>query len=411
MTFSRVWNTGISNGQPATGAQLTQLDLNVSRSLDGNAGGKSTPSALQVMSGKGVQVSDVNEYASFIIKDAKALGAALDLQTSQDPLNIGQAQDACGPKEGRVLIVSPFANDELYQSENGGITWQHNILSTSDFYNCIASTPPKDGGGDPNAIPGTVLIGCLSSTMYYALGTTNYTPYLTLSAGGSATEIDAIFYDTFNSQFIALGKTSSAPYLSSITASGIPAVTPQTVPAAITGSNVGLKVAQNPASGRMVASWASQTKLAYSDDGHTWTASSTTMTSASYSVAYGDGVFLAVDMSATSNIWKSSDGITWSTSGLTMPGNGTRAMNTAKAFACINGIFFVAYGSGVNYYSIDAGATWHLLIHMYVDGTPTKYDTSCAVKVIHNRLYLLQSHTSVANVSRSRKLGSALGGG
>jgi hypothetical protein len=43
MTFSRQWALGLTDGQPASGSKLTQLDLNVSRSIDAVAGGIITP--------------------------------------------------------------------------------------------------------------------------------------------------------------------------------------------------------------------------------------------------------------------------------------------------------------------------------------------------------------------------------
>lgn len=53
MTLARVWPTGIADDEPATGAALTQLDLNVSRSLDGYTGGQATPSAQIDLRGTG----------------------------------------------------------------------------------------------------------------------------------------------------------------------------------------------------------------------------------------------------------------------------------------------------------------------------------------------------------------------
>lgn len=58
MTFSRVKPLGWGNLDTLTSAEINQLDLNVSRAVDGTFGGEYLPSAPIVIAGEGLDVGD-----------------------------------------------------------------------------------------------------------------------------------------------------------------------------------------------------------------------------------------------------------------------------------------------------------------------------------------------------------------
>jgi hypothetical protein len=76
MTFARVNPAGwTQNVDPITKPQIDQLDINVSRSLDGTAGGPYTPAASLSIGGAGIEFTDVNhEVASGALITVKSGG-------------------------------------------------------------------------------------------------------------------------------------------------------------------------------------------------------------------------------------------------------------------------------------------------------------------------------------------------
>jgi len=146
------------------------------------------------------------------------------------------------------------------------------------------------------------------------------TPAASFTFPGVPTNIGAMHYDAGHNLYIASERLRARRTSPRTTIAAPPVATQRTVPASITGSNAGLSIAQNPATGRLVASWVGQTKVAFSDDGINWTASTTSLTSGSYVVRFGDGVFIAVDtVSPASNYYVSADGDTWTQVGMNEP--------------------------------------------------------------------------------------------
>lgn len=70
MTFSRVWPGGITNGQSPQGSELTELDLHVSRALDGHSGGAYSPAGAITVGGGGIQ--DANALDFVVASPAQA---------------------------------------------------------------------------------------------------------------------------------------------------------------------------------------------------------------------------------------------------------------------------------------------------------------------------------------------------
>lgn len=387
MTFARVWLTGISDGQPATGAKLTQLDINVSRCFDGAAGGKVTPTAPVIVAGAGIQIGDTNEPARFSTVNAKWIGAATDFAASESG-SYGVLQDltASFDRIGTIIAVSSSANHEIYTSLDDGFSWVVGTSGGAFVLRCITSAPAN------TIVAGDSANGQYSVDDFASVGGAFTFP-------GTPTNIHCLHYDAFNSRYIAIGKTAGAPYAATATIANPPVATQRTVPAAITGSNNGISIAQNPATGRLVASWAGQTKFAYSDDGITWTASTTVLTAGDYIVRYGDGVFVAIDKTTpSSNFYVSTDGITWSQTGITSP---TSVGNAGSfCFDALNGVFMFASTASSIFASSDKGLTWtkHTLSHTS--------STACKlVRAKNKRFFVAIEGVTTAFVHRSRKLG------
>jgi hypothetical protein len=58
--FNRVWPTGIADGVPAGGPDLTTVDLNASKAVNGDEGGTWAPTTSIILGGKGAQFASVD---------------------------------------------------------------------------------------------------------------------------------------------------------------------------------------------------------------------------------------------------------------------------------------------------------------------------------------------------------------
>ncbi len=409
--FTRVWPTGITNNTPAGGPQLTQLDINVaSKLLDGGAGGKVSPTSIIKVSGAGLQISENADDAAFVTTGAKWLGAVMDLRPVDSTFSnfaIRQFDDISGQTDGLLVAVDGSANASLRLSTDGGASWQLPSPLTGFGANSFGCCAGSSSGAAIGA--GVTIFGGTNGQCRYAdLATSAFSTSLglvasTLTLPGSPTRIDRIVYDQVHNQFVAIGATAGAPYLCTITNATIPVATQRTVPAAITGSNVGLSISQNPVTGRMIATWANQTKIAYSDDGITWTASTSAL-AGGFLLAWGDGVFIALSVT-TSGAFVSTDGSTWSTSGVTRPG-GASIFPSSRGFAACNGCLVVGYDTGTLYFSVDRGATW-VASQSLIRTTSHGFSRIGAIVARDGRLYVGASDPSgsaASYITRSTRL-------
>ncbi len=218
--------------------------------------------------------------------------------------------------------------------------------------------------------PATALVAAGNSAKIY-LSTDQGATWAFNTAPGTPTAIDAIVWDAENALFIAIGKTAAAPYIA--TSPDGATWTSRTVPASITGSQNGVSIAQltsGVSPGRLVASWTAQTKVAHSDDGVDWTASSSTLNSGKYIVRSSGGTLVALDANATTNGYASTDGDTWNSGSVVRPGSS--ATIGVKAFSALGGVngvgdVFAAFTSppsgGALFVSQDYGASWRYILH------------------------------------------------
>ena len=105
--------------------------------------------------------------------------------------------------------------------------------------------------------------------------------------------------------------------------------------------------------GVFVAVAYNSTAAAYSTDGGvTWTASTLPSSQAWQSIAYGNGAFVAVAYGSTAAAYSTNGGVTWTAS--TLP-----SIENWQSIAYGNGAFVaVAYGSTAAAYSTNGGVTW-----------------------------------------------------
>lgn len=393
MTFSRQFPSGVADDDPIPGSKLTAIDLNLSRALDGFGGGKYAPSAPLNISGKGLKVGDSGDDAPLVTAASKWLGPMLDLSISS--AITGNVLTSITAIEERLLFATGTANDTILVSLNDGFSWidtSANIAAPQGIaLSCCASSYVLGV-----TVPGILVAGGNSAKVYYSTDAGATWTFATLP--GAPTQINALHFDKLNGLFVAIGKTAGAPYIATSPAGAAPTVwTQRTVPGAITGSNIGLSIAQIPG-GRLVASWAGQTNVAYSDNGTTWTASTTALTSGKYGVRYGDGVFVAIDLNATSHAYVSSDGSTWTSSGVTKQGTAAVAAN---AFSSMNGVFIYTDAAELIYYSIDRCATWiqtRYGVAGYLVNAPF-------LKTIQTMVFFVVNDGANTTIARSRRLG------
>ena len=389
MSFPRVKSAGWAFGEILTSAQMNQLDIDHSNSVDGGAGGTSSPTAAIIFKGKGFSVgAAIGDDTYLSTANAKWGGAIADFSPS---LTLAlRLVDLAALREGQIIAVANNAADKVAMSQDDGASWvdiSSNIGSpqTITLRCCAGSTASAlvmAGGGT-------------SAKIYY---TTDGVTWLNLTAPGSPTDFYKMVYRPANDIFIVAGRTASAPYIASITSAAV--ATQRTVPGAITGTNSvqGMAIANAGAhSGRVVIAWGGQTKFAWSDDGATWnaTASSVTSSASGYYIAYGDGVFVALHAGSVQLAYVSTDGDTWTTTGVTKP-------NAVSLFglACTNGVF-VAYDSAFSMWiSVDKGATWEQLVMKYL-----AYTSTASIRAVNKRVHAFASDGTNVVDFRSRKLG------
>lgn len=367
-------------GEILTSAQMNTLDTNVTRGIDGVGGGDSSPSTIIGIKGSGLSVGRASgDDTAFVTGNAKWAGAAIDFIGG--PTIALKLVDLANYADGRYVAVGNNANDKIAQSLDDGFSWvdiSANIASPqSILLSCCAG---KDG---------TLLAAGNNAKIYY---TTDAATWAFITLGGSPTNFDRGSYAPSLDLFIFAGRTASAPYICSITSAVVG--TQRTVPGSITGTGAARSIVRS-SSGRIVVSWNGQTKVAYSDDGVNWTASTTSLTSGSYLIAYGDGTFVALDSSTGSNAYVSTDGSTWTTSGVTRP-----TTIGLQSFAALNGVFVALDANDGAYFSVDKGATWQFVALQYLG-----YSNSRVIKTQNRRLHSLQSNATNSVNMRSRRLG------
>jgi hypothetical protein len=385
MSFSRVKLGGWAFGEVLTSAQMNALDVDHTNAVDGAGGGDSSPTAVIGIKGKGLSVGKaLYDDTYFSTANAKWAGAAADF--GGGPTIALRLVDLCSFLEGRLLGVAAGSNDKIALSLDDGFSWR-------DVSSSIAS--PQSINLTCCAAKDQVMIaGGNSAKVYNSVDTTSWA-FITL--GGSPTNLHRMHYHSGLDLFIVIGNTAAAPYLATVTSSVVG--TPRTVPGAITGVQGGLSIAQS-STGRLVASWGSQTKVAYSDDAVTWTASTTSLASGSYLIAYGDGAFVAIEKAASSNAYVSTDGVTWTSSGVTKP-NGTGSL---QSFTALNGVFVAVDNAANTYFSVNKGATWEQLALQYLG-----YNFSTSVRAVKKRIHALITDGTNAIDMRSRRFGFADG--
>jgi hypothetical protein len=309
MSFARQWPSGIADNDPATGAKLTQLDLNVSRALDGYAGGNSSPSTPIGLGGAGLKM---NLGGKLNLSGAKAPSALMNWFPAVQVIGGSRVFDACSPEPGNIIAATENT-DTIYQSLDDGNSWaditSHITVPASVALQCIWSDYVENGVTTNSEI----LVAGVSANLYRSVN--GGTSFANVTFPGTPTTISVLSRAADGTSYhLAGGKKAGAPYMAyaGVTNSW----TQATLPGSITGSNACISIAHMPVSGIVVASFdGSQTKLAVSTDGGaTWAASATSLTAGTYSVAYCDGCFLA--SSTAGDFYTSTDGSTWTTVGL-----------------------------------------------------------------------------------------------
>lgn len=363
---------------------MNALDTDHASAIDGAGGGDYLPTAVIGIKGKGISVGKaLGDDTYFSTANAKWAGAAADF--SGGPTLALKLVDLCAFNESRLLAVANNAADKIALSLDDGFSWR-------DVSASIAS-------------PQTITLACCaaadnimiaagnSAKVYYSVDTTSWA-FITL--GGSPTSLTKAHYHKTLDLFIIIGSTAGAPYLASIT-SGISG-TPRTVPPLITGAQPGYSITEATSGanvGRLAATWGSQTRIAFSDNGTAWAASATLLTSGNYRVAFGDGVFVALDSGASTTAYVSSDANTWTTSGVTKP-----TTQSLQGFACLNGVFCAIDTLNNVWFSVDRGLTWEFMTLQYLG-----YNTASSMRAVRKRLHSLQTDGTNSVNMRSRRLG------
>lgn len=376
---TRAKPSGWAFGEILTSAQMNIVDQNAANDIDGVNGGDYTPSAPVRIKGKGLSVGiATGDDTPLSTANTKWLGAAMDM--SCGPAVALTMNNICSYNEG-LMIATCGSTDKIASSKDDGFSWVDKSASLSpaqsiSLVSCAAGA-------------GIILLGGNSAKLYNGVDETAFSNF---TLPGSPTRIGRLHYSPTHSLFIAGGNTSSAPYAASITTGLVP--TARTVPASITGVNDCTGIAESTA-GLLVAAWDNSTKVAFSSDGTTWTASSTTLSSGGYRLAFGDGVFVAlIRGGGSAAAYVSTDGNNWSTSGVTKPGS-----LSVDAFTCLGGVFAMVNGFDL-WLSVDKCATWYKHHIQYL-----AYATSATVRAVYKRLHMqLNDGTNSVNM-RSRRLG------
>jgi hypothetical protein len=388
MTFPILKSGNWAFGEILTSAQMNVLNGALPNALDGGAGGSYSPTATIVIKGKGASIgSAIGDDVYFSTANAKWGAAASDFGAS---LTLAlRLVDICALREGQLVAVANNAADKIAMSQDDGASWV-DISSTigspqTITLDCCASSTA-------NAL---LVAGGNSVKVYYTLDAATW---LNTTAPGTPTDLYKAVYSPVLDTFFLAGRTASAPYIVGITSSIV--ATQRTVPGAITGTNSvkSMAIANAGAhSGRMVISWAAATKFVWSDDGTTWNASTTTVTSAAsgYYIAYGDGVFVALHAGGVNLAYVSTDADTWTTSGVTKP-NATSLLG----LAAVNGVFVAYDANFIAWVSVDKGATWEQLYLKYL-----AYASTGSIRGVNKRIHAFASDGTNVVDYRSRKLG------
>jgi len=260
------------------------------------------------------------------------------------------------PASNQAVTIAPNINDlavdTLVASPDGGNTWGPVTLASPT--GVIFLTGAMDPSGVKGIFTGSKGGGTDIQTSA-ALGSFPIGAFAPITPPGTPTELHCALFDPNTSRFIVTGKTGSAPYIATCELADLTTWTQRTVPASITGSKNALGLCRIGTT--IVASWDDQTKVAYSTDGVTWTASTTTLTSAQYRVEAGETKFLAVSKNS-GKVYNSTDGITWTA----QPDLSRPEANFEKwGFKFLGGLFLLrctGTGAGQFSYSADNGATW-----------------------------------------------------
>jgi hypothetical protein len=270
------------------------------------------------------------------------------------PLFLQQNLLPVDPAEGIRVAVSPnindLATDKLVASGDGGNTWGALTLTgTGVIFLCCASdggtkyvaSGSKGGGTD---VQHNATLSSLASLGAWSATTLPGTP----------TEIHCALYEPSTARFILTGKTASAPYIATCEAADLTTWTQRTVPGSITGSKNSLSLVRIGST--VVASWADQTKVAYSTDGGlTWTASTTSLASGKHTVVAGETKFVSLSRDSA-KVYNSTDGITWTA----QPDLARPELDFERwAFKFLGGVYiFRCSASDFYFFSLDNGATW-----------------------------------------------------
>lgn len=323
----------------------------------------------------------VSQYVEALFKSFQPIQAL----SWGNPLLVGSDLFPADPVQGNKVAVSPnpagLVADKYAFSGDGGATWAGLTLGSPTGVVLLAAA--CDGGSPSKAILTGSKTGGTDIRRTTALDPAG-TSWGTTTAPGTPVVLGCALYDPTSSRFIVTGRTAAAPYVATCEASDLTTWTQRIVPGSITGVKDALSLVRFGST--IVATWQDQTKAAYSTDGGvTWTASTTSLTSGKYLVEVGDSGFLAVDSASTSNNYRSTDGITWTSIGATA--NRPTAIDR-YGFKFIGGLFIARSPTpGDSFsYSKDNGATWTKIF---------EYNrTWASFAVLRNRLLIFRSQGS-----------------
>lgn len=305
MTFARVNPPGWDEEDDVTPEQMNQLDINVSRALDGNDGGNYNPANPLDIGGGGLRTNgdDVAGLMTLCLRNWSVCNPH-DFAAGITLAAIGGFYDATAR-----LWILVGDGDECVGSRDDGETFsdQSGSMGSSVDLRDAAS------GGSSSAI------ACgESATMYRCTDITaqNLT-WATVTAPGTPTKVFSVEYDTGNSRYVIVGqKAGPTPYVATSNNSTGSAWTDRSagLPAGFAALALGSVAVGD---GEIVAAAASaHTKLARSANGGVnWLDSTTTLNSGRYQVAYSEelGMFVAVRVDSTSAnyVYTSEDASTW----------------------------------------------------------------------------------------------------
>jgi hypothetical protein len=282
-------------------------------------------------SGQATFKNTTNSVTAFQIQNTSGT-ALLTADTSNDRIYIGNTSaDATGTT--LVLDTKNTAGDPT--GTNGAMYYNSNTskfrcYESGGWKDCITGAPTNAILNGGNSFGSTMTIGT-NDSQSLSLETNNQTQ-LTIASGGATTFKNSVDSDNaFRIQNAAGQDVLNVSSLdSTVTISGSISSYSSWTSRSAAANNIWNSVAYG--NGLFVAVSSDGTnRVMTSPDGITWTARSAAANNTWNSVAYGNGVFVAVSSDGTNRVMTSPDGITW----------------TVRSAAEANTWFSVTYGNGL----------------------------------------------------------------